>query len=616
MKKTIIMLTVLALFAGCANQGTTELVPINKTVSCSAPYMLYEGSCCLDSDSNDRCDYLEKKETTTTTETTQVTQTTVTGKTTTTTLDPCANNIKDAGETGVDCGGGCPECKDPCETLIKDSIIKPAARTTKICLSTNAEMTYGQYNLSIEKRIDVILVNAVDANGSMTESELSRENDAIIGNVVIRLIGSAKNGSITYAEVYAWTLEGGIKCSTHADCGPDQPGRNVCLNGQKIISQYLTYRCSSPGTVQSSCQATQKQEDVETCIGNQVCVQGEDKCFHEQCYNDIRDRDETSTDCGGSCRPCHCFNERKDSDETNVDCGGGCVPCIVTIEEDNKAPWVRILSPQNKTYSTDRINLSVSVNEEANCSYALNEGQRMNMNRLNLTLFAQRGTNHIIVYCSDKAGNFNQSRQTFGVSLKRSQACQQESVSNDYTGYFDSAIYMRDNELELGAADTCTQEVFDYALSYIPDSGRHENEADSSVGMRDKNLTDVMDASLSYECANSGRLRIGYLRLDEAGMAGANKAAALIYFTERYSPGVSGYWRIYSYTGDEVKLDSYIDLPYRPNASVCGTNVMYQELDVTPLLDANQESLSLRIGLYSSSINTQVAVKEIELSRS
>ena len=51
------------------------------------------------------------------------------------------------------------------------------------------------------------------------------------------------------------------------------------------------------------------------------------------CFNGIKDGDETSVDCGGSCAPCAtCDDGIKNGDEEGIDCGGSdCAPCTGTI---------------------------------------------------------------------------------------------------------------------------------------------------------------------------------------------------------------------------------------------------------------------------------------------
>lgn len=61
--------------------------------------------------------------------------------------------------------------------------------------------------------------------------------------------------------------------------------------------------------------------------------------INENCYNGVKDGNETGVDCGGNCPPCgwtspilnyanaHCHNGIKDGDETGIDCGGSCKPC-------------------------------------------------------------------------------------------------------------------------------------------------------------------------------------------------------------------------------------------------------------------------------------------------
>ena len=51
------------------------------------------------------------------------------------------------------------------------------------------------------------------------------------------------------------------------------------------------------------------------------------------CFDGIKNGDETSVDCGGSCPECPtCDDGIKNGDETGIDCGGSCEPCTGLIE--------------------------------------------------------------------------------------------------------------------------------------------------------------------------------------------------------------------------------------------------------------------------------------------
>jgi len=46
---------------------------------------------------------------------------------------------------------------------------------------------------------------------------------------------------------------------------------------------------------------------------------------------------------------------------------------------DSKAPTITIVQPQNKTYATRLLNLSIGADEQANCTYTLNNGQKQSI---------------------------------------------------------------------------------------------------------------------------------------------------------------------------------------------------------------------------------------------
>ncbi|MFZ3169380.1 MAG: Ig-like domain-containing protein, partial [Candidatus Methanoperedens sp.] len=84
---------------------------------------------------------------------------------------------------------------------------------------------------------------------------------------------------------------------------------------------------------------------------------------------------------------------------------------------DTTSPIITIYSPQNTLYITTGVPLNVSANEVIlTWLYSLNGAPNITFTP-NTTITALEGTNNLIVYATDTAGNWNSSTVTFSVSL-------------------------------------------------------------------------------------------------------------------------------------------------------------------------------------------------------
>src|SRR3989338_3446834 len=89
-----------------------------------------------------------------------------------------------------------------------------------------------------------------------------------------------------------------------------------------------------------------------------------------------------------------------------------------TITIDTISPAITIISPLNQTYnSTDNILLNFTATDSSgisNCWYSLNAGANISLPGCNSILFnATAGSNNIIVYANDSAGNINSTQRFF-----------------------------------------------------------------------------------------------------------------------------------------------------------------------------------------------------------
>jgi hypothetical protein len=618
MKHTILALTGIILImslCGCTDKSGDGLIQINKTVSCSRPYILVNGNCCLDMDGNGVCDSTEQ----TPEETTSSTSASLKEPTTTTTLQStCTDGLQNGEETGVDCGGPCKQCRNMCEALINTTAVKPAAKTSKLCLTTRDHTAYEGYNFSVMNSDEGLMVAANDPNGTLKRVPLLDNKDMSVDNIALRIIGRARKNSTNYVWVYAWVQEEGIVCKINSDCGEMDVSAYTCIDNKAIIKQYYTYKCIEPGTIFSECLTQQNQERFDICDESTRCVSGDNLCFPKECFDSIQTKDEDGVDCGGSCRPCHCFNGIRDEGENGIDCEGGCKPCLGNYGKDIVAPVIRMSSPANTVYTNQRVELNYATDEPVSwCGYSVNGRPNITILR-NGTVYADKGVNDLTLYCRDRAGNVGAINQQFTVFVKESMACPQDKVTEAYSEYFDSVHFYVDTERELGVPEKCTPKIFDYALTYVNDSDSHYLFYEETNDTSDGNLTET-NGLLGYDCRASGDLEARYAVLQKsADSRSYSQAKAIVYFAQKTSVDAgNSFWRIYSYNHgtDMPQGTGYMDVPYKPLKSECSApgDVLFQEFDLSGLFSGPSSEIRIRMAFYSGSVNPEIAVSEVEL---
>lgn len=210
--------------------------------------------------------------------------------------DPtCDDGIQNQGETGVDCGGPCP---DACPTC--DDGIQNQGETGVDCGGPNCA--------------------PCPCNGTLVTVTINLDN---------------------YPEETSWTLTdaGGLVVASGGTYGSQPDGSTVsedfCLPdgcydfqindayGDGICCSYGTgsYTVSDDGgNTLASGGSFGSTETTNFCVGGGS---------GPSCDDGIQNGDETGVDCGGSCpNPCPtCDDGIQNQGETGVDCGGPCAPC-------------------------------------------------------------------------------------------------------------------------------------------------------------------------------------------------------------------------------------------------------------------------------------------------
>jgi hypothetical protein len=282
----------------------------------------------------------------------------------------CSNNLLDANETDVDCGGNlCHACKQG-QRCAKSSDCSSSMcdHELGICLSSscgdgikNGEETDVDCGGTLCGQCDVGLACAAD-NDCATE---------VCDDVKhVCLHGQCGDGEMNNAETdidcggdTCTPCEATQGCEAASDCrsGLCDNEQGICLpetcadgmtNGNETDVDCGGLHCSK-------CAMGDHCQDDKDCF-SKLCDPESEVCIAETCGNGIQDLSETDVDCGGEdCPPCElknnctqhddcvsglcdadqgvcighlCANRMLDPPETSVDCGGdACLPCADSL---------------------------------------------------------------------------------------------------------------------------------------------------------------------------------------------------------------------------------------------------------------------------------------------
>ncbi|MFC2162322.1 hypothetical protein ACFLRF_01455 [Candidatus Altiarchaeota archaeon] len=148
------------------------------------------------------------------------------------------------------------------------------------------------------------------------------------------------------------------KCFKDTECG-NVTNHTICLKDY-IVIRHTTPRCVEPGTQDAICMHESRLEYLYWCADDEICVEGQDICQPKPtCTDNIKNREETGIDCGGTCKPCPtCENQVRDGNEEDVDCGGDCRPCEIACTRDEScglAHWSKTYCGTDNNVYRDRI---------------------------------------------------------------------------------------------------------------------------------------------------------------------------------------------------------------------------------------------------------------------
>jgi hypothetical protein len=278
----------------------------------------------------------------------------------------CSDGIKDGDETDVDCGGECAPCANgkACEAS-RDCA--SGSCPDHVCMTAPAQCSNGMKD-GTETDVDCGgTVCAPCANGKACETSTDCTSVSCVNHVCVtppaQCDDHKKDGDETDVDCGGGTCApcmNGKMCVAPTDCTSGSCPNHICsspaaqcLDGMKDGSETDT-DCGG-----GTCPAC---ADEKMCVAATDCTSG--ACINHlcatppaQCLDDMKDGGETDVDCGGgTCPACingkacvaagdctsgtctnhvcgsppaQCLNDMKDGNETDTDCGGGTCPACI-----------------------------------------------------------------------------------------------------------------------------------------------------------------------------------------------------------------------------------------------------------------------------------------------
>jgi cysteine-rich repeat protein len=261
----------------------------------------------------------------------------------------CVNSVLDEGEEGVDCGGPCAPCPQPCAT---DDECSGSVCRGGVCVVPRCN-----------DRVMNGTETDVDCGGECSPCELGQ----MCGTLADCVHGICEAGYCRSGECYNRLKD---PLETDVDCGGD------CFPCALGMACLVSRDCAEGGCyglvcALTSCGSSVKDGDetdvdcggstCEPCGSGQACLVARDcaeggcfanLCAATSCGSQVRDGDESDVDCGGTCSPCvdgrvcrggadceggrcadgtcvtlRCDDGVRNDDESDADCGGSCPAC-------------------------------------------------------------------------------------------------------------------------------------------------------------------------------------------------------------------------------------------------------------------------------------------------
>ena len=240
--------------------------------------------------------------------------------------DPtCDDGIQNQGETGVDCGGPCPDACPTCDDGIQnqgEEGVDCGGPNCAPCPCTGTDVT--------------VTIN-LDNYPEETSWTITNAGGAVVASG--GTYGSQPDGStVTITECladgcYDFTINDtygdGICCAYGSGSYTVTGGGNTLASGGSFGSSETTNFCLGGGSGPTCDDGIQNGDETGVDCGGSC----PDAC--PTCDDGIQNGDETGVDCGGSCpNACPtCDDGIQNGDETGVDCGGSCPNACPTCDD-------------------------------------------------------------------------------------------------------------------------------------------------------------------------------------------------------------------------------------------------------------------------------------------
>ncbi|MBS3072016.1 hypothetical protein J4408_03425 [Candidatus Pacearchaeota archaeon] len=219
-----------------------------------------------------------------------------------------------------------------------------------------------------------------------------------------------------------------IACASNADCGLDSFIGNPFCSSNIVKKLFASYQCNNPGQLNAQCVTNQVNQTVQTCPD--FCANGQCQAFACTSNSQCGSVSESQPFCQSGniyknvtspiCNNPSTSNAQCSSSSQNVlvqTCNNGCsVGACLPPTQTNQTLSLIIISPENKTYSTNLILVNLSTVNATLVKYSINGGANVTYNAPVLVSFSN-GSNILTAFASNSQ-NLLSKFVVFSVSIQ------------------------------------------------------------------------------------------------------------------------------------------------------------------------------------------------------
>ncbi|MFH0859745.1 MAG: hypothetical protein V1921_00935 [Candidatus Altiarchaeota archaeon] len=268
----------------------------------------------------------------------------------------CANDMLDADEELIDCGGDCPPCLIGEDILVRGRSGQREAASTVFTSYASQALTVTGFTIADlisgsgriqSARVRINPQTSVIKAGESAEFGLIYEldyglNKTVYNGTITALTNTSVTASIQNAIEIISRDRGYIKLEVECSClnqpvylraldeYDGQPMENASIKVGLGDVQYDSMLTDPGGNAafiprdegRYNITASKEGYITEEVLSN-IVICG----LEPTCDDGILNQNETQVDCGGECLPCSCRDGILNGNEESVDCGGECLPC-------------------------------------------------------------------------------------------------------------------------------------------------------------------------------------------------------------------------------------------------------------------------------------------------